>query len=496
MGEGWDIRLCGPVMVDVSGRRLDAGLPGRQGRLLFAYLVLNRTRGCPRDELIDVLWPEGPPAAADSALSALLSKLRRALGEGVLTGRGELRLHLETARVDIEASAAAILEAEAAMESGDHTLAAERAREALSTDLQTFLPDAEGGWAAEQRRELETIRLRALETLAEAGLRQGGRELGAAEQAARAAIAAAPFRESAHRLLMEVHEAAGNPAEALRAFEELRSLLREELGTTPGPAAMTVFERVLRGEPPPVHRIAAARCRRRPAPRGRPSSWPAPLAAAVDRHALVGRGVELAYLERCWREAGEGQRALVLLTGDAGIGKTRIAAELAAHAHGEGAVVLYGRFDEETLTPVPAGGGDAARVVGGRAAGLAARAARPARGGALDPAAGVRPAAGGPPDARRDHRARGRRAALPLLRRRRRADRRGRRRGAGRCSSSTTCTGPTARRCSSCATSCARPRRAACCSSAPTARARSPTATRCTSWSATCAARARCAGSS
>jgi DNA-binding SARP family transcriptional activator len=336
-------------MVDVSGRRLDAGLPGRQGRLLFAYLVLNRTRGCPRDELIDVLWPEGPPAAADSALSALLSKLRRALGEGVLTGRGELRLHLESARVDIEASAAAIGEAEAAMESGDHTLAAERAREALATDLQTFLPDAEGGWAAEQRRELETIRLRALETLAEAGLRQGGRELGAAEQAARAAIAAAPFRESSHRLLMEVHEAAGNPAEALRAFEELRSLLREELGTTPGPAAMTVFERVLRGEPPPVHRNL------RVVPAGgmplEAASWPAPLAAAVDRHALVGRGVELAYLDRCWREAYEGQRALVLLTGDAGIGKTRTAAELAEHAHSEGAVVLYGRFDEETLTP-------------------------------------------------------------------------------------------------------------------------------------------------
>ena len=65
MGEGWDIRLCGPVLVDANGQRLDAGLPGRQGRLLFAYLVLNRSRGCPRDELIDVLWPEGPPAAAD-----------------------------------------------------------------------------------------------------------------------------------------------------------------------------------------------------------------------------------------------------------------------------------------------------------------------------------------------------------------------------------------------------------------------------------------------
>ena len=348
MGDGWDIRLCGPVLVDAGGRRLDAGLPGRQGRLLFAYLVLNRTRGCPRDELIDVLWPEGPPAAADSALSALLSKLRRALGEGVLTGRGELRLRLDDVRVDIEASSAAILDAEGAMEAGDHQRAAEHAREALSTDLQTFLPDAEGGWAAEQRRELETIRLRALETLAEAGLRQGGRELGAAEQAARAAIAAAPFRESAHRLLMEIHEAAGNPAEALRAFEELRSLLREELGTTPGPAAMTVFERVLRGEPPPVHRAVAPVA---PAGTWEPSPWPAPLAAAVDRHALVGRAVELAYLERCWREALEGQRALVLLTGDAGIGKTRGVAELASRAHDDGATVLYGRFDEETLTP-------------------------------------------------------------------------------------------------------------------------------------------------
>ena len=178
---------------------------------------------------------------------------------------------------------------------------------------------------------------------------------------------------------MEVHEAAGNPAEALRAFEELRSLLREELGTTPGPAAMTVFERVLRGEPPPVHRAAVAAARRA-GRAGRPRPWPAPLAAAVDRHALVGRGVELAYLERCWREATDGQRALVLLAGDAGIGKTRLAAELArARARRRRGRPLRAlrRGDADA---VPAGGGDAARLVGGRAAGLAARAARPARG--------------------------------------------------------------------------------------------------------------------
>ena len=87
----------------------------------------------------------------------------------------------------------------------------------------------------------------------------GGHDLGAAEAAAKAAVAAAPFRESAHRALMEVHEAAGNPAEALRAFENLRVLLRDELGASPGAAAMAVHQRLLRGEPAPAPPAAACR---------------------------------------------------------------------------------------------------------------------------------------------------------------------------------------------------------------------------------------------
>src|ERR1700755_146095 len=102
--------------MEITGRRVDQQLPGRQGRLLIAYLVLNRVRAIRRDELIDALWPERAPAATDAALSALLSKLRRLLPPGTLCGRGELRLNLPRgAFVDLENAREAIHRAESAL---------------------------------------------------------------------------------------------------------------------------------------------------------------------------------------------------------------------------------------------------------------------------------------------------------------------------------------------------------------------------------------------
>src|ERR687896_623535 len=117
-------------------------MPGRQGRLLLAYLAVNRDRACTRGELIDVLWPEAPPAAADAALSALLSKLRRALGDGALSGRSEVRLTLPgEVEVDVEQAAAAARRAEAGLHDGDWTAAAAAARTALAAEPGAFLPD-------------------------------------------------------------------------------------------------------------------------------------------------------------------------------------------------------------------------------------------------------------------------------------------------------------------------------------------------------------------
>src|SRR3954471_19121045 len=82
-----EIRLCGRLAVRVDGQDLERALIGRQGRLLFAYLALNRRRPVRRDELIEALWAEeGPPAGGDGLLAPPLSRLRKGLGSGRLGG--------------------------------------------------------------------------------------------------------------------------------------------------------------------------------------------------------------------------------------------------------------------------------------------------------------------------------------------------------------------------------------------------------------------------
>src|SRR3954465_10326523 len=98
------IHLCGRLVVDWDGERLERDLPGRQGRMLFAYLVLNRDRPVRRDELLDALFSgNGSRVQGDAALRPPLSRLRKALGEGRLEGRSELTLVLpEGAWIDWE----------------------------------------------------------------------------------------------------------------------------------------------------------------------------------------------------------------------------------------------------------------------------------------------------------------------------------------------------------------------------------------------------------
>lgn len=238
------IQLCGPLLARVEGERVDGRLPGRQGRLLFACLVLERRRPVGRDALAEVLWGDDPPEAPDSALSSLLSRFRRLV---VVEGRSEVRLLLPAdAWVDVEAAAAALHRAESAVAREDWESAWGPARVAQHICSRPFLPGEGHAWAVRHRAALEEMLVRALELAGRSALAIGGSELNTAERAARRLAELAPLRESGARLLMEVMERRGNPAEALLVYEALRTRLRDELGVAPS-AETQALHRVLLG---------------------------------------------------------------------------------------------------------------------------------------------------------------------------------------------------------------------------------------------------------
>ncbi len=239
------VQLCGPLVVECGGERLESRLPGRQGRLLFTYLALNRHRPVGRDQLIDALWPEPTPAATDTALNALLSKLRRVLGADAIDGRSTLQLRLPDARVDVEAAVEAIHRAETSIVQQEWRRAWAPSLVALFTAEREFLPGEDAPWIDDQRRRLGEIHLRALETYSAAGLGIGGTELVAATRAAGELVRLAPLRESGYRCLMQSLAAQGNVAEALRVYSQLCDALRDELGVSPSAPTRAVYEQLV-----------------------------------------------------------------------------------------------------------------------------------------------------------------------------------------------------------------------------------------------------------
>jgi DNA-binding SARP family transcriptional activator len=271
-----------------------ARFPGRQGRLLFAYLVVAQGRPVPRDELAEALWGQTLPATSDKALTVLVSKLRALLADAGLDGASALtaafgcyRLGLpEGSWVDIVAAADAAREAERTLLAGDPARATAAASLAESVTRRPFLPGDSGAWVEQTRRELADLRGRVLGTLAEACLRSG--EAAEASRWAEQAIALEPFRETGYRHLMQAHAVAGNRAEGLRVYERCRRLLAEELGAYPSPETESIYRRLLEGPPAPAE-LHHAILTQDPVPDGRPlavtRAEPPPAAGTVrPRH--------------------------------------------------------------------------------------------------------------------------------------------------------------------------------------------------------------------
>src|SRR5215218_11499744 len=193
---GWAtarIQLCGRFVVEVDGSRIEDRLPGRRGRVLFAYLVLNRGRPLSRDELLMAGWGADAPMTAGNALSVLLSKLRHGLGANWLRGRTEIELLLPQATfVDVEAALEGAHRAESAVAEGRWAQAWGPAGIAYHVATRPFLTGLEAPWIDQWRRRPQEVRLRGLECFAAAGLGLGGPALAQSEERARMLTELAP----------------------------------------------------------------------------------------------------------------------------------------------------------------------------------------------------------------------------------------------------------------------------------------------------------------
>jgi DNA-binding SARP family transcriptional activator len=240
--------LCFVAGASVLGA---ARLPGRQGRLATAFLVTERSRPVPRDELAEVLWPGPLPASFDVGLSAIVSKLRAAfsalgLGRDALTAGGSCYQLVLPPRtwVDVDTAIEGVHLAEGALLAGRHAGAYGPAVVAAAILRRPFLPGLEGRWIDARRDVLRAAHHRALDCLAE--VHEWNREHALALRAAQEAVGIEPYRESGYRRLMELHDRAGNPAESLRVYEYLTSVIARDLRTAPGSETRALRDQIAR----------------------------------------------------------------------------------------------------------------------------------------------------------------------------------------------------------------------------------------------------------
>jgi YVTN family beta-propeller protein len=252
-----------PVRVSLSGGMLvesgalvvdERRFPGRQARLVFAYLVSERARPVPRDELADAIWGVTPPPTWEKALIGIVSKLRTLLAECGLDGAATItsafgcyQLHLpQGGWIDLEVAGEALDVADEAFAAGDFSEARSGAEHAVILVRRPFLPGEDGLWVEAKRRELQSLLVRALDRLTDACLGLG--DSAEAVRKAGEAVELEPLREAGYQRLMRAHAAADNQAEALLTYERCRRRLAEELGAHPSAATQAIHLDILRGQ--------------------------------------------------------------------------------------------------------------------------------------------------------------------------------------------------------------------------------------------------------
>ena len=340
------VRLIGELALEVDGSGIPPP-PSRRARSLLAWLALHPGQHS-RGELAARFWPDVLDSSARTSLRSALMTLRNELGPvagaHLLTTRDSIGFPRE-GDVWVDAVEFAALHA-----AGD----CERAVELGEGEL---LPGIDDDWVYGARDEHRDLLMAAYGRLAQSAEQAG--DLAAAARWTRQLAAHDPLSEDAHRELIRRLAAAGDRAAALATFEQLRERLARELHVAPSAQTRELVEGIRREGGPAAAEAAAEAAGAEPAPHGGPeeeaaATGPEPLPAALAPGRgppFVGRAELLERLRAAWAATGAGAPNLWLIAGEPGIGKTRLAGELAATVHQAGGRVLYGRAFPEPLAP-------------------------------------------------------------------------------------------------------------------------------------------------
>lgn len=322
-------RLAPRFSVERDGVAIDEGdLGSRKARLLLKLLAARRGHMVAMDDVIEALWADEPPAKAEANVATLVSRLRGALGgEVVAGGRNGYRLVLtDRAILDVNESERLVEEAEHRLSSGQPALAVTAATSAIDILGTGRVLDDEPGaeWAADAGRDVERLLRRARSAAWRAHMDLDDHR--AALALAQRAVDSDTLDEEAHRAVILSYHRLGEQGEALRAYQRLRTTLVEELGADPGAETEALYTAVLRGEEVADEGAVAE--------------------GTFADSDFVGRDNQLSDLLDRWAGVSRGTSTCVLLSGEAGIGKTRLANELARHVEASGAIVLRARCYE------------------------------------------------------------------------------------------------------------------------------------------------------
>jgi DNA-binding SARP family transcriptional activator len=344
-----DVQLAGRIQIHGPQGTLDgATLGGRRAQIAFARLALGAGHTVSRDLLADAIWDEYLPASWVPALRNVIASVRRWLNSSELGGSIALssvgdgyRLEMPVdSTVDLLVLASDTERAEEAARGGDHAAALRFAQDALARASSPMFEGAQGDWVEGLRAHVSELRMRLQRVSGQTALALG--DVARAERVARQLIATAPLREDAHRLLMSALYAAGNRGEALSAYDTCRRLLADELGAMPSQPTEALFLEILAEDRDQRATSGAGPSRR---------AVGGPLLVLQRQTPFVGRGKLLEDLRARLGLAVEAGPLLVSVSGAPGMGKTRLAAELAALAHAAGMSELYGRADDRIAVP-------------------------------------------------------------------------------------------------------------------------------------------------